>query len=40
MDAIAIDGARTCRGQIAMPDFVGVFRKLDPLDLGLAGLVE
>src|SRR3954468_19791546 len=40
VDAVAIDGAGTGRGQIAVPDFVGVFWEFDPLQFGLAVVVE
>jgi hypothetical protein len=40
MDAVGVDGAGAGRGQIAVPDFIGVFRQFDPLDLGFAIVVE
>lgn len=40
MDAVAVDGAGTGRGQIAVPDFVCVFRELDPFQFGLAAIVK
>ena len=39
MDAVAVEHARLHARQIAVPDFVGIFRQLDPGDLGLAALV-
>ena len=38
--AVAVNGARPGIGQIAVPDLVGIFRQLDPLQLGTAFLVE
>ena len=40
MHAIAVDGARAVRRQIAVPDFVGVFRKFDALEFSFAAVVE
>jgi hypothetical protein len=40
MNAIGIDGTGTSRGEIAMPDFVGIFRQLDPLELGFTVVIE
>lgn len=40
MDAVAVDGAGAGGGQIAVPDFVGIFGKLDALELGFTGVVE
>src|ERR1700743_3592419 len=40
VNAVAISGAGTGCGQVAMPDFVGVFGELDPLEFGFPGVVE
>jgi len=40
MDPVAIDGAGAGRGQITVPNFVGIFGKLDPFELGFAGIIE
>lgn len=40
MDAVAVDGAGAGRGQIAVPDFVGIFGEFDPLQFGFAAVVE
>src|ERR1700742_2590341 len=32
VDTIGIDGARSERRQVAMPDFIGILRKLDALE--------
>ena len=38
--AVTIADARPCRGQVAVPNLVGVFRQLDALELGSAIAVE
>jgi hypothetical protein len=38
--AVAVDRARARIGQVAVPDLVGEFRQLDPVDLRLARIVE
>ncbi len=40
MSAVGVDRAGTSGRQIAVPDFVCIFRQLDPLELGLTLLVE
>ena len=40
VNAITIDGAGAGVRQVTVPDFVGVFGQLDPLQLGFAGVVE
>ena len=40
MNAIAIDRAGAGRRQIAVPDLIGIFRKLDALDFGFTVGVE
>ena len=40
MHAIAIDGAGPRLRQETVPDFVGVFRQVDPAELGLTRVVE
>ena len=40
MNAIAVDRARPRIGKVAVPDFVGVFRQHDALDLAFAGGIE
>jgi hypothetical protein len=40
MNAVGVDRAGTTGRQIAVPDFVCIFRQLDPLELGFTVLVE
>ena len=40
MNAVGIDRARTTGRQVAVPDFVSIFRQLNPLELGFTVLVE
>jgi hypothetical protein len=40
MHAIAVHGARARLRQVAVPDLVGIFGKLESLDLPLAAFVE